>query len=119
VNQSVQVKPLFSLDKLSQLTNGDKIAMTHFNSIFMSETVGKDLPKLLTAVEEGDYANIKKFAHKMKSSIDLYAIDMITRVVKDVEKLATQQSDIKHIEGMVAVVEDTLIKVRDKMNNLD
>lgn len=115
----MQVKPLFSLEKLSQLINGDKIAMNRFNSVFMNETVGKDLPRLRTAVDEGDYESIKKFSHKMKSSIDLYSIVMIKDVVKEVESLASQQSDLKHMEALVALIEDTLLKVRDEMNNLN
>ena len=115
----MQVKPLFTLEKLSELTNGDKIAMTHFNSVFMGETVGKDLGKLRTAADEGDFPGIRKFAHKMKSSIDLYAIDGISSVVKEIETMAGQQGDLDAIRTKVSLVEETLLKVRDEMNSLD
>lgn len=115
----MQIKPLFTLDKLNQLTNGDKIAMTHFNSVFVAETVDKDLVKLRLASDHGDFLGIQKTAHKMKSSIDLYEINVISNVVKDIESMAVQQKDLDKIQHLVALVEDTLHKVRDEMNNLD
>lgn len=97
MNKSEQVQPLFTLEKLGALTGGDKIAMTHFNSVFMGETVGKDLPLLISSLEEKDFEGIRKYAHKMKSSIDLYAIEAIASVVKEIEKLAENHGDLAEI----------------------
>ena len=118
MNKSEQVKPLFTLEKLHALTSGDKIAMAHFNSVFMGETVGRDLPKLRSSLEAGDHAAVKKYAHKMKSSIDLYAIETISDVVRDIENRAAQATDLEQLAPLVDLVETTLHKVRDEMNSL-
>jgi len=115
----VQIKPLFTLDKISEITNANKVAMTHLNSVFMGETAGKDLINLCNAVDEGDFGAIKNFAHKMKPSIDLYGIELISSVIKDIEAMATHKYDLEKIKQMVSLVEDTLHKVRDEMNNLN
>ena len=116
---SVRLNPLFTLDKIRNLTNGDKVAMTRLNSVFIGETVEKDLINLCNAVDKGDFRAIKNFAHKMKPSIDLYGIELISSVVKDVESMAAHECDLEKINEMVSLMEDTLHKVRDEMNNLN
>ena len=115
----MRLNPLFTLDKISNLTNGDKVAMTRLNSVFIGETVEKDLINLCNAVDKGDFRAIKKIAHKMKPSIDLYGIELISSVVKDVESMAAHECDLEKIKEMVSLMEDTLHKVRDEMNNLN
>lgn len=115
----MRLNPLFTLDKIRNLTNGDKVAMTRLNSVFIGETVEKDLINLCNAVDKGDFRAIKNFAHKMKPSIDLYGIELISSVVKDVESMAAHECDLEKINEMVSLMEDTLHKVRDEMNNLN
>ena len=100
----MQIKPLFTLDKISSLTDTDKVAMNHLNSVFVGEPAGKDLINLCNAFDEDDFGAIKNFAHKMKPSIDLYGIELMSSVTQDIESMATHKDDLDKVKQMVSLV---------------
>jgi hypothetical protein len=109
---------LFSLSKLEALTDGDKEAIGHFNTVFLQETVAKDLPLIRKYFADRDFQQMRKYAHKMKSSIELYCIVDIIPVIRELEKLATNEPDIDRMNSMLVNVENTLHTVREQMSQL-
>ncbi|WP_306640795.1 hypothetical protein [Sanyastnella coralliicola] len=64
----------FSFEKIEELTGNDPQAVKHFSELFISHTIGKDLPKLVAAVEGNEMKEAGEIAHRMKASIDLFSI---------------------------------------------
>ncbi len=106
---------LFSLKKLEGLTNGDHEAIAHFNRVFISETIEKDLPKLQTLFEAGDLERLRQHAHKMKSSIELYSIDSVATTIRRIEKSSDEPASQGEVQACIQEVISTLTKVGEEI----
>ncbi|MGB5461117.1 MAG: Hpt domain-containing protein, partial [Eudoraea sp.] len=61
---------IYSLDKINEMAEGDEDFINSVISVFLEE-VPQDLEDLEKAIENGDYENVYKLAHKIKPNVDL------------------------------------------------
>jgi HPt (histidine-containing phosphotransfer) domain-containing protein len=93
----------------------DQQQMTNMINIFVSE-----IPIMLKSLNENaasrNYEELKFYAHKLKSSIDLFQINGLQDDIRTLEKLATELNDIpaleKYVNDITATLENVLLEIQ-------
>ena len=106
---------VFSYSKLEELVNGDKDAIEHFTMLFVTETIGNDLEKMIEFVKNSDYEGLRQIAHKMKSPIGLYSIQSVHNALRQIEKMAREKTAIRVISPLVEDTVETLTEIKRKI----
>lgn len=107
---------LYNLSQVKLFLGEDKQQLGNMINIFLNET-----PLMLKALndqlEKQNYEEVKFYAHKLKSSIDLFQIDGLQNDIRILEKLAVEQDDlpaigryVKGITGTLNVVMKEIVK---------
>ncbi|MFT5183462.1 MAG: HPt (histidine-containing phosphotransfer) domain-containing protein [Flavobacteriales bacterium] len=111
-------EPLYSLEKLYSITSGDQKAIRYFNEVFVQETLNNDLAVLKDSIDKGDFVEVNRIAHKMKSSLDLYCIDSISVEIREIENLSSLVEEVGKIPLILSNIEPTLTKVKEQITAL-
>lgn len=96
----IDEESLYSLEKLNQISRGNKAFIKKIVNIFISETE-KTVKIFNQAFVDQDFEEIKKVAHKMKPVIDQLSISILQEEIRELEKLAIQKEDGLRIESII------------------
>ncbi len=107
---------LYNLSQVKLFLGEDKQQLGNMINIFLNET-----PLMLKALndhlDKRNYEEVKFYAHKLKSSIDLFQINGLQNDIRVLEKLAVDQDDlpaigryVKGITGTLNVVMKEIVK---------
>ena len=109
-NQIDMKGKLYDLSQVRMFLGNDKQQLGNMISIFVSET-----PHMIKALNENmDSKNLEEvrfYAHKLKSSIDLFQINGLQKDIRVLEQLAGEKNDVPTIEQYVSDITDTLESV--------
>lgn len=98
---------IYDLEHIKLFLGEDKQQLENMITIFLSET-----PRMLNDLNQNfdqkKYDEVKFYAHKLKSSIDLFQINGLQKDIRVLEKLASEQNDIPGIEKYVSEITSTL-----------
>ncbi|RNL91077.1 Hpt domain-containing protein [Sinomicrobium pectinilyticum] len=100
----------YSLEKLEELSDGDRDFITSVVSVFVEETPA-DMKELEQAVQTGDFDAIYRHAHKIKPNVDLLGMEETTSLIRVLETKAKEHTDISGIKGMYAEVKEQIREV--------
>lgn len=99
----------YNLDKLNELSGGDKEFNVSIIEVFLAETPA-DMANLEAAVADKDHEKIYQHAHKIKPNADLLGMEAALEAVLTIEGHARGDKDIAAIESLTAVVKQELEK---------
>lgn len=106
------------LSLLVELMRGKKDAIKETLDIFIKQ-VNDDIPIILTAVEKQDYATIKNYAHRLKSSVSMMGINTLEQIFSEMESLSKVSMNIEKIaqlsQQMKAVFAVALVEIQAEM----
>jgi HPt (histidine-containing phosphotransfer) domain-containing protein len=85
---------IYSLDKLNEMADGDEDFILSVITVFLEE-VPQDLEDLEKAIEESDYENVYKLAHKIKPNVDILGMEQSRAVALEIETLG---KDVKNMD---------------------
>lgn len=106
----------YDLEHIKLFLGEDKQQLGNMINIFLSET-----PLMLADLNENfnqkNYDEVKFYAHKLKSSIDLFQINGLQTDIRILEKLASEQADIPGIKKYVLEISSTLEGVLMEIEN--
>ncbi len=98
---------MYNLSQVKLFLGDDKQQLGNMITIFLNET-----PLMLKALndhlEKQNYAEVKFYAHKLKSSIDLFQINGLQNDIRVLEQLAVDQQDLPAIGRYVTGITGTL-----------
>lgn len=101
---------LYDLNQVKLFLGDDKQQLGNMINIFLSET-----PIMLKALNDNlanhNLDEVKFYAHKLKSSIDLFQIDGLQNDIRVLEQLALEKKDIPAIGQYIADITGTLENV--------
>jgi len=101
---------LYDLGQVKLFLGDDKQQLGNMISIFVSET-----PTMIQALNENmqnkNLEEVRFYAHKLKSSIDLFQINGLQQDIRDLEKLAMEKNDVTSIQQYVSDITHTLESV--------
>jgi HPt (histidine-containing phosphotransfer) domain-containing protein len=105
---------IYDLSQVKLFLGDDKQQLGNMISIFVSET-----PVMIQALNENMQSHnldeVRFYAHKLKSSIDLFQINGLQQDIRDLEKLASEKSDVTSIEQYVSDITITLESVIEEI----
>ncbi|MEN8225281.1 MAG: Hpt domain-containing protein [Bacteroidota bacterium] len=105
---------LYNLSQVKLFLGDDKKQLGNMITIFLNET-----PIMLQALNENcecrNYDEVQFYAHKLKSSIDLFQINGLQTDIRKLEKLAVEKKDLPAIGRYVTGITGTLEYVMDEI----
>ena len=105
---------IYDLSQVKLFLGDDKQQLGNMISIFVSET-----PIMIQALNENmqnkNLEEVRFYAHKLKSSIDLFQINGLQQDIRALEKLAREKSDVTTIEQYVSDISHTLESVIEEI----
>lgn len=84
---------------LSDTMGGDKHLIKEVMDVFL-EQIPEDLQIINNAILNTDYATIKSFAHKMKSSVAMFGISVLKPVLQEMNDLGASETNIEKIKEL-------------------
>jgi PAS domain S-box-containing protein len=108
------VKKVINLDYLTDIMSGKKELIKETIDIFLQQA-SEDLPIINEAVNKTDYLTVKKFAHRMKSTITMMGISSLTPVLEEMEVLGKAENDIERIKTLNKTLNATFAQALDEI----
>ena len=112
--QNTMKGKLYDLGQVKLFLGDDKQQLGNMISIFVSET-----PTMIQALNENmenkNLEEVRFYAHKLKSSIDLFQINGLQQDIRDLEKLAMEKNDVTSIQQYVSDITITLKSVIEEI----
>ncbi|MCK5781786.1 MAG: Hpt domain-containing protein [Flavobacteriales bacterium] len=104
----------YELTELEKLAEGDAAFIKDIVLTFV-EHVPMQVIEIEKAFENSDYNKLAAKAHKIKPSIDIMGISALKQVVRDVENICNNQTDIDKLDGLVSQL---VIVIKNVINEL-
>lgn len=98
---------IYDLSQIKLFIGDDKQQLGNMISIFVTET-----PIMIKALNDNmqikNLEEVRFYAHKLKSSIDLFQINGLQQDIRVLEQLAVEKNDVTTIEQYVSDITNTL-----------
>ena len=98
-NWNNSAKKVINLDYLTDIMNGKKDLIRETIEIFIKQA-NEDLPIINDAVSKEDYLTVKRFAHRMKSTIMMMGINSLNPVLDEMETLGNEKKNMERIKEL-------------------
>jgi len=98
---------LYDLSIVQSVSGGDKAFIKKMILLFM-ETVPANVAELSSALEVGNWEQVGKMAHKLKSTVDSMGIKSIHDDIRAVETNAKQQMNLIEVPAIIGKIEKTI-----------
>jgi PAS domain S-box-containing protein len=92
-------KKVINLEYLSNIMSGKKDLIRETIEIFVKQA-GEDLPVINQAIDKIDYLTVKRFAHRMKSTITMMGINSLSPVLEEMETLGNEKKNMERIKEL-------------------
>lgn len=102
-------KKLFDLTNLNEMLGGDKKAILQMVKIFLQATPDS-LNELNKCYEKNDYQGVSKLAHKLKSSVDIFAVTDIKQDIRRLETITRENVNLDEVPKLVGNINSILDK---------
>ena len=107
---------VYNLDKLQELSGGDKDFILSIVEVFIEETP-QDLLNLKDAIEKQDFEGIYQNAHKIKPNVDLLGMEEVRQGAYDIEMQGRHDKDMGVITKLFPFVETTINQAIVELKN--
>lgn len=100
-------KKLFDLTNLNEMLGGDKKAVLQMVKIFLQATP-ESLSELNKCFQKDDLQGVSKLAHKLKSSVDIFAITDIKQDIRRLENITRDNVSLDEVPDLVEKINKIL-----------
>jgi HPt (histidine-containing phosphotransfer) domain-containing protein len=111
---------LYDLSMVESVSGGDEGFIKKMVALFI-ETVPQNLQDLISATTIGNWEQVGKTAHKLKSTVDSMGIKSIRQEIRTVEANARQKQSLEEIPSLVeridAVIRQTIDQLQAEIAN--
>lgn len=101
---------IYSLDKINEMAAGDEDFVQSVVTVFLEE-VPQDLEALEKAIQEKDYDNVYKLAHKIKPNVDLFGMEQARATALEIETLGKNPENGPEIEARFPLLKKDVLQV--------
>lgn len=101
---------IYNLDKINEMAEGDEDFINSVISVFLDE-VPHDLEALQTALEQGNYNDVYKLAHKIKPNVDLLGMEQTRAAALEIETLGKKEANMAEIERIFPTLKKDIDQV--------
>lgn len=110
----MESKKLFDLENLNEMLGGDQKAVLQMIKIFLQATP-ESLSELNKCFEKSDYDGVSKLAHKLKSSVDIFAIIDIKQEIRRLENNTRDSINLDEVPELVEKINTILSKAIEQI----
>ncbi|MFS4467624.1 Hpt domain-containing protein [Maribacter sp. 2210JD10-5] len=107
---------IYSLDKINEMADGDEDFINSVITVFLEE-VPDDLEALETALEEKNYEQVYKMAHKIKPNVDLLGMEQTRAVALEIENLGKNEANMGDIQTLFPILKTDIHQVIGELKN--
>lgn len=107
---------IYSLDKINEMADGDQDFINSVISVFLEE-VPEDLEALEKALQENNYEQVYKMAHKIKPNVDLLGMEQTRAVALEIETLGKSEANMADIEKVFPILKTDIHQVIGELKN--
>lgn len=107
---------IYSLDKINEMAEGDNDFVVSVISVFLEE-VPQDLEDLEKAIENKDFENVYKLAHKIKPNVDLLGMEQSRAIALEIETLGKSSDNSATIEEKFPILKKDIMQVISELKN--
>jgi HPt (histidine-containing phosphotransfer) domain-containing protein len=100
-------KRLFDLTNLNEMLGGDKKAILQMVKIFLQATP-ESLNELNKCFQKDDLQGVSKLAHKLKSSVDIFAVNDIKQDIRRLENITRDNVNLDEVPELVEKINKVL-----------
>ena len=101
---------IYSLDKINEMAAGDEDFVHSVINVFLEE-VPVDLEALEAAIQEKDFENVYKLAHKIKPNVDLLGMEQTRATALEIETLGKSAENSAEIESKFPLLKKDVLQV--------
>lgn len=101
---------IYSLDKLNEMAEGDEDFINSVVAVFLEE-VPQDLQELEKALNDRNYDQIYKLAHKIKPNVDLLGMEQTRAAALQIETLGKTGSNALEISTLFPILKRDIQQV--------
>ncbi len=98
---------LYDLSMVQSVSGGDENFIRKMVALFI-ETVPQNMQDLKNALQEENWEQVGKTAHKLKSTIDSMGIKSIRQEIRTVEANARQKESLDQVAPLVATIDNVI-----------
>lgn len=109
-------RPLYHLDKLHALSDGNSEFVKHMVNMFV-KMIPEFYERIESSYQKGDMKDVGDAAHKIKPTLDMMAIDNLYEPIRDLEKHGRAGEDPEQVRSLMDTVKGTLDQVCDQLQN--
>ena len=107
---------IYNLDKINEMAEGDEDFIVSVVSVFLEE-VPEDLDGLEKAINNRDYENIYKLAHKIKPNVDILGMEQTRAKALEIETLGKNTGSMAEIEEKFPILKKDVLQVVAELKN--
>jgi CheY-like chemotaxis protein/two-component sensor histidine kinase len=107
-------KKVINLEYLTNIMSGKKELIRETIEIFIKQA-NEDLPIINEAIAKDDYLTVKRFAHRMKSTITMMGINSLSPVLEEMEILGTEKNNMKRIKELNEKLNSTYFQALEEI----
>lgn len=108
--------PLYSLDELNKITGGDDQFKGEMISLFISQSVTA-LEEISLYESQKNYQALFRTLHKMKPSVMVMGITMVTECIRAIEEMRKGEVDEEKMQLNLKVLQEILSQVISDLKN--
>ncbi|MEA1786246.1 Hpt domain-containing protein [Arenibacter sp. GZD96] len=101
---------IYSLDKLNEMAEGDEDFINSVVAVFLEE-VPQDLSELEKALNERNYEQVYKLAHKIKPNVDLLGMEQTRDMALQIETLGKGKANTAEIARIFPLLKKDIQQV--------
>lgn len=101
---------IYNLDKLKEMAEGDEDFINSVVSVFLEE-IPLDLKELEEALNERNYEQVYKLAHKIKPNVDLLGMEQTRAAALEIETLGKNQNNAAEIARIFPLLKKDIHQV--------
>ena len=101
---------IYNLDKINEMAEGDEDFINSVISVFLEE-VPQDLEQLENALEQKDFEQVYKLAHKIKPNVDLLGMEQTRAAALEIETLGKSSANMEEIQQVFPILKKDIYQV--------
>lgn len=101
---------IYTLDKIQEMAEGDEDFVHSVISVFLEE-VPQDLDALENAIQQKDFEQVYKMAHKIKPNVDLLGMEQARAAAFEIETLGKESGNESKIRELFPLLRKDIQQV--------
>jgi HPt (histidine-containing phosphotransfer) domain-containing protein len=116
IHTEIKDEKLYDLSMIELLCRGKQEKVKKMVEVFIAE-IPKAVQEIKSAYLNNDFTSVRNVTHRIKPTLSYYAIVKIEKDMKQIEKLAEQESASTELELKIKKLEEVIAQIVEQMKS--